>query len=322
MALKLIKGIHTLITTENGMPVQQNGSFLVMDVRDNSILTVLDTETMREFYNLNPKNPKNICVDINKKLNCQQKDLRKNETITSDNFIKNIEDVTASSRASNKDADLKENETSHNFLQHIEDGTDSSKDSNKDTTTWEHSATWEHPTIMLLISLYKDHLTLFKNDKIRNEVVWKKIADCLKEKGYIYTAKQTENKWKNLRKSYIKTKDHNSKSGASFKKCKYYDEMEEIYGKSHIVQPVAIASNLSQKIVSISTDEEQRSDRENEDIVPPPKKTKMEKQLHVLTEYMDKNEKAKEKRHKERLEYQKEAIETYKQLMSKLLDKL
>nr|XP_012219694.1 PREDICTED: trihelix transcription factor GTL1-like [Linepithema humile] len=175
---------------------------------------------------------------------------------------------------------------------------------------------------MLLISLYKDHLTLFKNDKIRNEVVWKKIADCLKEKGYIYTAKQTENKWKNLRKSYIKTKDHNSKSGASFKKCKYYDEMEEIYGKSHIVQPVAIASNLSQKIVSISTDEEQRSDRENEDIVPPPKKTKMEKQLHVLTEYMDKNEKAKEKRHKERLEYQKEAIETYKQLMSKLLDKL
>ncbi|XP_067204284.1 uncharacterized protein [Linepithema humile] len=141
MALKLIKGIHTLITTENGMPVQQNGSFLVMDVRDNSILTVLDTETMREFYNLNPKNPKNICVDINKKLNCQQKDLRKNETITSDNFIKNIEDVTASSRASNKDADLKENETSHNFLQHIEDGTDSSKDSNKDTTTWEHSAT-------------------------------------------------------------------------------------------------------------------------------------------------------------------------------------
>jgi len=185
----------------------------------------------------------------------------------------------------------------------------------------ERSGTWEHPAIMLLFCLYKDHLALFKNDKIRNDTVWKKIADCLNEKGYTYTIKQIENKWKNLRKNYIKVKDNNSKSGASFKKCKYYDEMEEIYGKSHSVQPVATASNLSQKnVLSISTDEEQKSDEECN--VVPPKKTKMEKQLHVLTEYMEKNEKAKERRHKERLEYQKEAVETYKQLMSKLLEKL
>lgn len=182
----------------------------------------------------------------------------------------------------------------------------------------EHSATWEHPAIKLLFCLYKDHLPLFKNDKLRNETVWKKIADCLKEKGYTYTVKQIENKWKNLRKNYIKVKDNNSKSGASFKKCKY-EEMEEIYGKSHIVQPAATASNLSQKI-SLSTDEEQKSDEDNDTV--PTKKSKMEKQVHVLTEYMEKNEKAKERRHKERLEYQKEAMETYKQIMNKLLEKL
>lgn len=65
--------------------------------------------------------------------------------------------------------------------------------------------------------------------------------------------------------------------------------MEEIYGKSHIVEPVATASNLSQKVIPILTDEEQKS--EDSDIVPPKKKTKMEKQLHILTEYMEKNEK-------------------------------
>lgn len=115
-------------------------------------------------------------------------------------------------------------------------------------------------------------------------------------------------------------KDNNSKSGASFKKCKYYDEMEEIYRKSHSVQPVTTASNLSQIVSSTLIDEEQKSDEECN--VVPPKKTKLEKQLHVLTEYMKKNEKAKERRHKERLEYQKGAVETYKQLMSKLLEKL
>ncbi|KYN10893.1 hypothetical protein ALC57_16957 [Trachymyrmex cornetzi] len=41
----------------------------------------------------------------------------------------------------------------------------------------------------------------------------------------------------------MKTKDNNNKSGA-FKKCKYFYEMNEMYGKSPSVQPVAIASNL------------------------------------------------------------------------------
>jgi len=102
-------------------------------------------------------------------------------------------------------------------------------------------ATWEHSAIMLLFSLRKEHDNLFKNDKIKKDVAWKKIAEFFKEKGYSYTAKQIENKWKNLRKNYMKIKDNNNKSGASFKKCKYFDEMEEIYGKSPSVQPVATA---------------------------------------------------------------------------------
>lgn len=52
------------------------------------------------------------------------------------------------------------------------------------------SDTWEHLAIMLLFCLYKNHLALFKNDKIRNETIWRKIADCLKETDYTYTIKQ------------------------------------------------------------------------------------------------------------------------------------
>ncbi|KYM97842.1 hypothetical protein ALC62_11467 [Cyphomyrmex costatus] len=167
---------------------------------------------------------------------------------------------------------------------------------------------------MLLFSLRKDD-DLFKNDKIRNETVWKKIAESFKEKGYIYTVKQIENKWKNLRKNYMKTKDNNNKSGASFKKCKYFDEMDEMYGKSPSVQPVAIASNLSEKNALPLEIEEKKVD-ENTCSVPL-KKSKLDKQLQMWTKHLDesmqKREETRERRHQERLAQQKEALKTYKE---------
>lgn len=72
----------------------------------------------------------------------------------------------------------------------------------------------------------------------------------------------------------MKVKDNNSKSGAPLKKCKYYDEMDEIYGKSHSVQPVAIASNLGQNFQLHSSENEPLLDEKDN---PPAKKTKMEK---------------------------------------------
>ncbi|XP_036148167.1 trihelix transcription factor GTL1-like [Monomorium pharaonis] len=177
---------------------------------------------------------------------------------------------------------------------------------------------------MLLFSLRKEHNDLFKNDKIRKDIAWKKIAEFFKEKGYTYTAKQIENKWKNLRKNYMKIKDNNKKSGASLKKCKYFDEIEEIYGKSSSVQPVAVASNLSVKDTILSTDEEEAID---ENTCPVPlKKSKMDKQLEMWTTYFDENsqkrEEAREKRHQERLEQQKQALQTYTEIMEKFLKKL
>ncbi|XP_011690948.1 PREDICTED: trihelix transcription factor GTL1-like [Wasmannia auropunctata] len=145
-------------------------------------------------------------------------------------------------------------------------------------------ATWEHAAIMLLFSLRKENDDLFKSDKIRNDVAWKKIAESFREKGYMYTTKQIENKWKNLRKNYMKVKDNNSKSGAPLKTCKYFDEMEEVYGTSPSVQPVAVASNLSEKDVFLSTDEEEKLD---EDITVPLKKSKIEKQMEMWTKYFD-----------------------------------
>lgn len=56
------------------------------------------------------------------------------------------------------------------------------------------SAIWDHSSVLLLFSLWKDFENLYKNDRIRNDVVWKKITESLNEKGYKYTVKQVENK--------------------------------------------------------------------------------------------------------------------------------
>lgn len=60
-----------------------------------------------------------------------------------------------------------------------------------------------------------------------------------------YTGKQCENKYKDVRKNYTKTKDNNvNKSGQDLLTCKFYDEMDIVLGEKPIIKPVAIASNL------------------------------------------------------------------------------
>lgn len=59
------------------------------------------------------------------------------------------------------------------------------------------------------------------------------IADDLAAQNvkWRYTAQQYKDKFKEIRKQYVKTKDHNRQSGNSPSTCKFYDELEEIFDK-------------------------------------------------------------------------------------------
>ncbi|XP_011706493.1 PREDICTED: uncharacterized protein LOC105461681, partial [Wasmannia auropunctata] len=60
-----------------------------------------------------------------------------------------------------------------------------------------------------------------------------------------YTGKQCENKFKDVRRNYVKTKDNNvNKSGQDLQTCKFYDEMDATLGEKPLIKPVAIASSL------------------------------------------------------------------------------
>ncbi|XP_024867846.1 uncharacterized protein LOC112452060 isoform X2 [Temnothorax curvispinosus] len=180
-----------------------------------------------------------------------------------------------------------------------------------------------------LISKWKNHESDFKNTKIRNSKVWQMIADDLKEENPLWSFNgiQCENKFKDVRKSYTKVKDHNNQSGAELKTYKFYEEMEAVLGEKPIVKPISISSTLKKRVCphperavspfSSDSDEKENSNR---------KKSKIAKELDKWSEQQrteaKKREQARMQRHKEKMERQDKAIEVYKEQMEKLLEKL
>lgn len=92
--------------------------------------------------------------------------------------------------------------------------------------------------------------------KSRN--VWALISKKLEKSNpeWKKTPVQCENKWKDIKRKYMETKDHNNQSGNDPKICKFYEELEEILGEKPCVKPVTIASNLNPNRITGSSEKE------------------------------------------------------------------
>ncbi|XP_066595452.1 uncharacterized protein [Prorops nasuta] len=198
-----------------------------------------------------------------------------------------------------------------------------------------HASWKDENAIRYLINTWKEHSNDFKSSKYKAAEVWKKIAVYLKTENnqWMYTGVQCENKFKELRKRYVKVKDHNRQSGNSPMTFKFYEEMEEILGNKPFVVPVSLTSNLRKR--TQVTGQQQSSDTENEDnpdVYKPdtPKekkrKTKVQKELGewsvALREDARQRELAREQRHKELISTSKHAITVYQEMMKKLIEKI
>lgn len=111
-------------------------------------------------------------------------------------------------------------------------------------------ASWKDDlAVEYLITTWKDYKDLFHSTTIRNEAVWALIAEELSvaNEKWIYSGTQCENKFKDVRKGYVRVRDHNNQTGAEPKTCKFYADMEKVLGDKPCVKPVAIASNLTRR---------------------------------------------------------------------------
>lgn len=184
------------------------------------------------------------------------------------------------------------------------------------------AASWKHPAILCLIHHYKENMHVMNSNSKRHEEIWQDISDALAKKGYHFSHLQCEDKWKYLKKLYVETVDKNKESGTAENTCPYFKEFHEIYGKSHSVNPPALASNRT--LTNMSVVPEISSDLEQEYISK--KKRRNSKQLESWTDTFRNDaaarEEARQKRHEESLALQKEHMQTQNTLLAKILEKL
>ena len=122
--------------------------------------------------------------------------------------------------------------------------------------------------MLALLSSYKERRQEFSNPKTRNKDVWQIISEDMEREGFTrISGKDCETKFKNLKRAYVNTVDHNNTTGNAHKSA-YYDELHNFFDKDATIAPVALCSNhrgqtYKQPVIDSTTDaEEMHSDQE------------------------------------------------------------
>lgn len=81
---------------------------------------------------------------------------------------------------------------------------------------------WSDASTKLFLCLYKENRDLLTKRKLKTKkMLWQKISNIMKEKGYNVSIAQVENKYKSLEKSYKNALTHNKKTGRNRLSCPY-----------------------------------------------------------------------------------------------------
>ncbi|CAG9822224.1 unnamed protein product [Phaedon cochleariae] len=192
---------------------------------------------------------------------------------------------------------------------------------------------WTRKEILQLISSYKKNLNLFKSSTMRRDKIWKLISTDIKT----HSSDQCQNKFKYLKSKYIKKKNNMSskKSGAKSMNFEFFEEFDDMFRNHPNVEPSFTASsqkgNSSTAIDTVVTEENEPRSRitdkderaENENSVKVTKKEVKKDMKQILAEYNENlaiKEAAKQKRHEENIQLKKEALDTFKSCIEKLLN--
>ncbi|KAB0790135.1 hypothetical protein PPYR_15540 [Photinus pyralis] len=104
---------------------------------------------------------------------------------------------------------------------------------------------WTERGVKLLLELYREKLEMFRSSKKTNKSIWALIAKTFCEKGMSVTGDQCDLKFRNLKKTYKRIKDSNSKTGRGTYSWPYFTIFEEMFATDADVNPLCIASSSS-----------------------------------------------------------------------------
>ncbi len=191
---------------------------------------------------------------------------------------------------------------------------------------------WSKPEVQQLLILYKAHEDKFQDPKWKKKAIWKEISKEMNQYGYSYTSDKCQVKFKNLKQTYVKTVDHNNKSGNSLKTCSFFDELNEIFACNPFVEPVAECSNTKGYKKAVDEEEEKCSspglrstgianiDSKQKKQKPPKRRFSVTESLTSIQEEMKKENETRMKKmeemHKEKMQRFDRLLDLYERDLS------
>lgn len=112
----------------------------------------------------------------------------------------------------------------------------------------------------------------------------------------------------------------NRQTGAKTIYFTFFDEVDEIFNKTPNVNNVKVASSLKPIHVNYSDNEKENGTDQGPSTSESHRKRKKDSS-ETLSEIFNKKEKLREKRHQELMEQRQKAIDDFKQMFTKLMEK-
>jgi Myb/SANT-like DNA-binding domain len=197
------------------------------------------------------------------------------------------------------------------------------------------TARWSHNATLCLLAAYEEKEKLLKSNTVRRSEAWKEVAEYMAAAGFDkFTADQCDNKFHNLKKTYLKKKDNMGAGSSGHERMDftYFDEFDKLLGKSPIVNPVSVASS-SRTDHNISNpdpiDLDSSEDYENMSIEQlealctnlggAKKKSGKKRNIDLVVDAIQDIDAKKEKRHNEIVSVLKQGQEDFKVIMSQFV---
>ncbi|XP_031351374.1 uncharacterized protein LOC116176752 [Photinus pyralis] len=173
---------------------------------------------------------------------------------------------------------------------------------------------WSEQETQLLISLYADHLEDFTHAK-KKKFVWDIISEKMCAYDYKRTAAKIERKWINLVRVYRSIKDNKGpkKSGRGTQSYKYFQSLDDILGD----KPSNNSDVLSVEVGVVNQTQTQQHAEHTLGNTPQTSKRRSGSNEYYML--------AKQRRHEERMEMERQKLEVEKsktELLKEILEKL
>ncbi|XP_049514186.1 uncharacterized protein LOC125941259 [Dermacentor silvarum] len=112
---------------------------------------------------------------------------------------------------------------------------------------------WSHAEVLLLIACYQRHMLDFHDRKKKRKDIGIQISTEMRERGHLRAASDCDTKFKGLKRTYYKHRQHKRESGRDRKEWPFYREIDNLLSSSAECQAPISSSMPTQPSTSATS---------------------------------------------------------------------